>query len=1440
MKTCLRLLLANVCAWCLSAAVHAQALSPSDISAEPASAQPGDPITFKIGVKNSVTTDFSGQASFTVTLRHKVTGETFQVTSGSIPPVGGLVSKATVDPGSGQTTPGVGSFEFVSNVPLSSTQAGEYTAKAEITAITGGTGVGSSYGVNTVVLTVTGKPDLQITALNYPAGTNYTGGMIIPFSLKYRNNIGTNGTPNVPYVPTLNGHPAYIRIQVVLSANPAYGDADDFRLTFHDVSQVIDADGAEHTITWNQLLPGNFAGSYYVLAKIDALDTLDENDAPELTMNGNNVWGSDYLNPSATLINLLPSNFPAVSVVSHATGAANTASGYSDNPALTADGRYVAFASDATNLVEGDTNGVRDIFILDSQTNLVRRLSLSQQGVQANGASNNPAISSANGRYVAFESTANNLVIGDTNGFSDIFVVDTVTGLISRVSGVNASGGQANNPSFKPAISQTGRYIVYQSTATNLASAPTVFGVSHVYLHDRDVMNTGVFDTPGNTSTRIIDVDAVNPTAVFGNGSAIQPTISADGTWVAFASKATNLVPSSTTPGRQHVYLRRVSNIGTGASGIKLASCVIGSGAEGDGDSQTPSLSADGSYLVFATLAANLAPADTNGVSDIYLYDNTAPANAPVLKRMSISAAGNEGHDPSDAGFKLGSINPTISENGRYVAFASLDNDLTAGDFVGQAQTTDANRALDVFVHDRQVSGAGAFDQPGNITTVMVSVNSYGYQTTGLLGIPSTAASNIYPVISANGRFVAFPSDAENVGGFAFTTTNQLSSDSNNQRDVFLHDRRTDALPNPTQLPQVTITNPGNGSSILVNTPIQISANATAPAGTVQQVEFYASGTRLGADDSFPYSQDWTPTAVGTYVVSAVVTDSFGNQNVSANITVNVPANQSPSVALSAPANGATVRLGGPLTIAATASDVDGTIAKVDFFANGTAIGSSTVAPYKVQWVPMAEGFYRIVATATDNAGTVGTSSTILISASPGAGESIITGTYQGMGEIGKFALVSASERGATFVAYSTTPGANKIYYYSDVSVDASGGFYLADDKGVRLSGSIASTGGTGSFDDGRLSFIGVDTSFFPAASSLASGYYASSLNGRAGSKVAAIAGADGSLMLYAEDGAFKDSGSGTVDSSGRFNIASIRGNRFTGRIDPLTMLLEGSLSGDHGGDFAGAPAALDSTSMAKVNGTAEEVGHDIYLASVGNTYDQVLLQGPTASITADPDQITRLSYVDLSNDIVQIEFSGAGRLSVTLDNPSGLENPVNYNQPGVQYVRGHAGIVITGADETTNVSVFSVGRVTALNQSLFKTNVAYDGVADLAYIVILSRNGKFGGVRTANASYSASAGITGICAPGVEFLGPVYVGDINAFGSATPLLQLGSAQDVRVTGGDFWQSNNKPVQVNGLAQLKFVDGTTSHGVTLPAQHNSSPLEENGVDVTARVVVNPK
>jgi len=327
-------------------------------------------------------------------------------------------------------------------------------------------------------------------------------------------------------------------------------------------------------------------------------------------------------------------------------------------------------------------------------------------------------------------------------------------------------------------------------------------------------------------------------------------------------------------------------------------------------------------------------------------------------------------------------------------------------------------------------------------------------------------------------------------------------------------------------------------------------------------------------------------------------------------------------------------------------------------------------------------------------------------------------------------------------------------------------------------------------------------------------------------------------------------------------NISGATGANLTlASFQPGNAGIYTALSTNSFGTVVSDPAVLGVSTTSKMIGTGSVVGTDIKHPN-GNIFDQVLLTGAAATITADLGKVTRTSFLDISDDIVQVEFSGAGTLSLVLDTPSGPAAPVNYNQPTVAYMKGNAGIVITGADDTTNVSVFTVGRATAFDptgafnillpisatnnpanngSSLFQGHSAttYDGFAGLAFIAISSTNGKFGGVRASNGSLYATNGLTGVNAPGVQFQGPVFIGNINAFATATPVIIIGSSPDTRITGGDLSQPNGQPVKVSGITQLKFTAGSDSAGNLLTAKVDRAVLQQSGADVTAQIVVNP-
>ena len=206
------------------------------------------------------------------------------------------------------------------------------------------------------------------------------------------------------------------------------------------------------------------------------------------------------------------------------------ANGNAHNMALSADGRFVAFDNEAANLVPNDTNDFMDVFVHDRATGETTRVSVSSSGVQAeDNHSLSPAIS-ANGRYVAFHSLATDLVPGDTNGRTDVFVHDRQTGQTTRVS-LGPGGRQGNDHSADPTISGNGRFVAFRSFASNLVPGDTN-GVEDIFLHDRQTGKT----------TRL----SVGPSGNQANGRSIEPALSANGRVAVFQSEAKNLVPGDT------------------------------------------------------------------------------------------------------------------------------------------------------------------------------------------------------------------------------------------------------------------------------------------------------------------------------------------------------------------------------------------------------------------------------------------------------------------------------------------------------------------------------------------------------------------------------------------------------------------------------------------------------------------------------------------------------------------------------------------------------------------------------------------------------------------------------------------------------------------------------------------------------------------------------
>lgn len=387
---------------------------------------------------------------------------------------------------------------------------------------------------------------------------------------------------------------------------------------------------------------------------------------------------------------------------------------FSWSPSLSADGRYVAFISDASNLISDDTNGLYDVFVHDRLTGQTSRVSIATDGMEGNNHAGHPSIS-GDGRYVTFISDASNLVSGDTNDDTDIFIHDRQTGQTTRVS-VASDGTQGNDSSRLPSISANGRYVTFTSDASNLVSGDTN-GLTDIFVHDQLTGETTLI--------------SITSTGAQGNAASYASSISADGRYVVFTSQASNLIPVDANDFIEDIF---VHDRQTGQTAlISMAS----DGTQGNDPSWESSISGDGRYVAFQSVASNLIDQDINGVADIFVHDReTGETNL-----VSLALDGTQANHYSQA--------PSISDDGRYTAFYSEADNLVSGD---------TNGYPDIFIHDQQTG-----------ETVLVSIASDGTQS---------LFCSYRPTISGDGRFAAFDTVGLLVPG-----------DTNLTYDVFVHYR---------------------------------------------------------------------------------------------------------------------------------------------------------------------------------------------------------------------------------------------------------------------------------------------------------------------------------------------------------------------------------------------------------------------------------------------------------------------------------------------------------------------------------------------------------------------------------------------------------------------------------------------------------------------------
>jgi len=375
------------------------------------------------------------------------------------------------------------------------------------------------------------------------------------------------------------------------------------------------------------------------------------------------------------------------------------------SPSFSADGRYVVFESGAGNLVAGDTNGASDIFIKDLQTGAIQLVSTGTGGVQSNGHSGAPSFST-DGRKVVFASSAMNLVDFDLTGGTKIFVKDLPTGTTWIVS-TDSTGVKGDNSSGNPSFSADGRHVVFESLASNLVAGDTN-GVQDVFVK-----------MPGGATERA----STSSTGVQGNEYSRGASLSTDGRYVVFESWASNLVAGDTN-GLADIFTK---DLQTGAT-QRVSTDAAGAQANGSSpydSSGQASFSPDGRYVLFYSGASNLVADDTNGVGDIFVKDLQTGA----VQRVSTDTAGVQANGSSGQA--------SFSPDGRYVVFVSEASNLVANDVDGVS---------DIFVKDFQTG-----------VTQRVAIDWGRWAPAGWLFRPPGLSNGIMDLsISPDGRAVLF------------------------------------------------------------------------------------------------------------------------------------------------------------------------------------------------------------------------------------------------------------------------------------------------------------------------------------------------------------------------------------------------------------------------------------------------------------------------------------------------------------------------------------------------------------------------------------------------------------------------------------------------------------------------------------------------------------
>jgi hypothetical protein len=636
--------------------------------------------------------------------------------------------------------------------------------------------------------------------------------------------------------------------------------------------------------------------------------------------------------------------------------------------------------------------------------------------------------------------------------------------------------------------------------------------------------------------------------------------------------------------------------------------------------------------------------------------------------------------------------------------------------------------------------------------------------------------------------------------------------------------------------PTISISAPLNNANVIVNTPVTFQAVGSAPNGNIASVAFSVDGAVVSTLTKYPYQFTYTFQNLGTYTVTATVTDNVGDTYTTPTpTTLIVVTEPPPTLTITSPTTGSTVTTGSSVTLTANASSLSGTIASVEFFENGIAIGTVNTPPYSVSFTPLSAGLYTFTAIATDGAGETTTSAPNIVEAFPatgGLGTNSYFGQYQGLTDGGRFAFIVIDGTTGTYIGHSTTGG--KTAFDQDIAVSPGGSFNVPN-----LVGTVSQTGVSGNLVPSQDLFIGAAT--LTGTVAVAGGYYTGSILGQAGSQVAAILGADGELMAYISSGGNTDVADGTVDSTGAFTITTVGNHTFVGKVDPATGFLTATLSGPSSGSVLGTRVSggTFSDGVLRNISTRGQVGSgsNVMIAGfvVGGTSPKQLLIraiGPT------------LTTFNLAGAVSATElqvFSGATQI---LTNTGWSSTPSNSLAVSNADAQVGAFALPSGSADSALVGSFPPGNYTAMVSGV-------GGATGIGLVEVYDMDlyAPFTTMKLTNVSTRGDVGTgTGVLIGGFEINGTApkrllirgagpSLGALGVSGSlAAPHLTLFNSSGTAIRENYSWQTGNDPGLVSAseasTGAFAFANGSADSAILAVLPPGTYTAEVSGVNNT--------